>query len=85
MAAAYTGHKKVVRALLDHGCDATLHHPSTQGTALHFAAMMGHRKCVSLLAPFNSKTELEELARLVPSQVPACARATHTHAHTQYH
>ena len=82
MAAAYTGHKKVVRALLDHGCDATLQHSSTKGTALHFAAMNGHRKCVILLAPLSSKKELEDLTSLVPLQVPAFARTPHTHPRT---
>ena len=48
MAAATKGYDRVVRAILEHGCDVNMGN-SVGATALHLAAMTEMGQCVALL------------------------------------
>jgi ankyrin repeat protein len=48
MAAATKGYDRVVRAILEHGCDINVGN-SVGATALHLAAMTEMGQCVALL------------------------------------
>ena len=57
MRAAYHGHDRMVRALLDHGADPNLTR-NDKFTALALAAFFGHTKTVSILIEHGAKTEV---------------------------
>src|SRR5215212_1210416 len=57
MRAAYHGHDRMVRALLDHGADPNLTR-NDKFTALALAAFFGHTETVSILIEHGAKTEV---------------------------
>ena len=67
--AAHKGRSAIVRYLLKHGADPSLTWSEDRSTALHLAAMQGHKKCVSLLAPHASPEQLANTTSLVPAEM----------------
>ena len=69
MTAAHKGRSAIVRYLLKHGADPSLTWSEDRSTALHLAAMQGHKKCVALLAPHASPEQLANTTSLVPAEM----------------
>ena len=67
--AAHKGRSAIVRHLLKHGADPSLALSEDRSTALHLAAMQGHKKCVALLAPHASPEQLANTNSLVPPEM----------------
>jgi len=64
MVASHHGHKSIVKLLLEHQADANTRNPQWDSfTALHFAALAGHRSIANLLMPVTELGE-GELAEL---------------------
>ena len=91
MRAAYHGHDRMVRALLDHGADPNLTR-NDKFTALALAAFFGHKETVRILIEHGAKTEVvtrcgysaktwarartfDEVARCLETHTPARAPA----------
>ena len=69
MTAAHKGRSAILRHLLKHGADPGLVLSDERSTALHLAAMQGHKKCVALLAPHASPEQLANTSSLVPAEM----------------
>ena len=67
--AAHKGRSAIVRHLLKHGADPSVTSSKDRSTALHLAAMQGHKKCVALLAPHASPEQLANTSSLVPAEM----------------
>ena len=60
MHAAYNGREEVVKLLLERSAQPNIGHDRQTHTALDFAEMQGHARCVALLEPYRLPS-LEEV------------------------